>query len=217
MPAGSLSEVPMPEPPLLDEKNRVRDKNTETPVQEPKEPGEKGVGKSAIASKVAVAISFVMMLITGGHTLIYWNATKVENRAYIVLKGFEIPSWKSAGDTIQVTAVLTNVGRTPAYYVSQYNELFFDSVERVAEYHRQIMDTGHTIGSNIDYPISSKLEVAITPFMLDAIKSGRAILFFYVSVTYRDIFGSSHRTVIFTKYDAGMNSFVGARGHNYAD
>jgi hypothetical protein len=179
---------------------------------------EKKNRKRDLVPIIAALFAGFSAIFTGAHTYIYWRATHVENRAYIVLKDTGQPTGMAVGDTLRVSPVFINVGHTPAYDVFSFvairvNATLFPTEPDIPteEIHNW------TWGPNVPNNLTVSGGIPITQDLFDAISGGNSKIFVYTNTRYKDVFHKSHRTITCLVYNKRLRAFASADKYNYAD
>ena len=150
----------------------------------------------------------------------YQKSTVIENRAYVVLKGYHEP--RIVPDTIwQFGAEVVNVGHTPALDVTTSRALFFNLYKEPPDaaylvMQRSTTDSGLTMGTNIPQDLyGGSGYVGITAY--DSLQQELMFAFLYVSIIYRDVFDSARHTEFCSRWDWARKEFVATKNHQHFD
>ncbi len=155
------------------------------------------------------------------------SVMKIENRAYIGLKGITLTKPLEIDKPFEGKIVIVNYGKTPAYHL--WNHYYFwinDTLFSMPNFdNTATVDSTWTIGPTMDWAINfeSRAETPneIVTYILDStmfknLQSGKFRLYVYFEFRYSDVFGIDHRTGICSEYKMKTGEFISSKRYNFA-
>lgn len=137
----------------------------------------------------------------------------LENRAYLVIDNVSIKQFK-VGEIILVQITIKNVGKTPAYKITEFTganygsmnkKIFYEGINRVHSKDLFILGAGqemiHTATSEFSTGILYNND-------FNQISNGTIGWYLYGEILYRDKFDENHFTRYCLKYDTKSKVFV---------
>lgn len=148
------------------------------------------------------------------------KSMEVGNRAYVVVKAIDTEKGFVAGSSVAFKLTIKNVGKTPAYNISQYSRI--DVLETMPQYSSKDFNVTKPVGEAIlgagmSLEIESISEFIIADRHIKGINEGKVSLFYNAIVNYSDIFKKNHVLRVGGIYSVKHKRFIGLPNCNYEE